>query len=479
MARTTRGRPASNPAGEPGVGLFFAKAGDGAALARRRIVWPAVKGRGRRRVSRLGVRQDRPGVPRWPAPLFALMAVGACGVGGANSEFLSALTTEITLVVAAAILFCAHPPRLNLREVAPALAGLLAFLVWTALPGLLWRGALLAPDQFWPAWLGDAALVAVFGAAMVVGMRRKNAESFAIWLTIFTGLLIAGSLVLRLAGPPLGWPFPLEDERLHRFAGSVGNPNAAGIAFVMLGLIALALARALGARWAERPGDAVLLGGLGALVVALSGFALVAITQSRMALGLLLAGLAVQQLTRRRGGRRLRGWRLAGGMVALACLALAAGTTLDRFAPVEADSLGRGGIWLHYLALADRAPFAGYGLGAFAELNARSLSLESAPALWSFGAAHAAPLQLALETGWPGLLLLGAVLVLVGRRVARLLPGGVDPIGQAMVLAVLAALAGGMVDIALNVPGIALLTSVLLGLSWGRALRASAGRRLV
>lgn len=478
MARTPPGRPASDPTGEPGVGLFFAKASDGAALARRRIVWPAVKGRGRRRVSRLGVRPDRPGMPRWPAPVLALLAVAACGMGGANSEFLSVLTTDITLVVAAAILFCAHPPRLNLPEVAPVLAGLLAFLGWAALPGLLWHGALLAQDRFWPAWLGDAALVAAFWTATAVGLRRKNAESFAIWLTTFTGLLIAGSLVLRLAGPALGWPFPLEDERLHRFAGSVGNPNAAGVAFAMLGLVTLALARALGERWAERPGDAALLGALGALVVALSGLVLVAITQSRVALALLVAGLAVQQLTRRRGGRRLRGWRLAGGLVVVAGLALAAGATLDRFAPVEADSLGRGAIWLHYLALADRAPVSGYGLGAFAELNARSLSPASAPALWSFGAAHAAPLQLALETGWPGLLLLGAVLVLVGRRVARLLRGGADPIGQAMVLAVLAALAAGMVDIALNVPGIALLTSILLGLCWGRALRASDGRGL-
>ena len=101
MARTPPGRPASDPTGEPGVGLFFAKASDGAALARRRIVWPAVKGRGRRRVSRLGVRPDRPGMPRWPAPVLALLAVLAALAAGMVDIALNvpgiALLTSILL----------------------------------------------------------------------------------------------------------------------------------------------------------------------------------------------------------------------------------------------------------------------------------------------------------------------------------------------------------------------------------------------
>ncbi len=470
------GSAAPDSAGGPGTRLFFVNGGEGVD-ARRRIAWPRLKGSGRRRVPRLGLRPDLPVMPLWPAPALALLATMACGVGGANSEFLEAMAAEISLILAAAILYVAHPPRLIAGDVAPVLGGLVAFLVWAALPGLLWPHTLLAPDRFWPAWLGDAGLVAAFMAAAVAGLRRKNAETFAIWLTVFTGVLIAGALALRLGGPALGWPFPLEDERLHRFAGSMGNPNAAGIAFTMLSLVALALARVLGARWVERPSDGLLLGGIGALAVALSGLALVGITQSRTALGLAVASLLVQQVTRKHRGRALRGWRLAASMTVVVCLMLAAGATLDRFTPVEADSVSRGAIWLHYLALAGRAPLAGYGLGAFAELNAQTLSSASAPMLWSFGAAHAAPVQLALEAGWPGLMVMGTVAVLVGRRVARLLRGRADPIGQAMVLAVLVALAAGMVDIALNVPGIALLASILLGLSWGRALRGGGWRR--
>ena len=244
----------------------------------------------------------------------------------------------------------------------------------------------------------------------------------------------------------------------------------------MLSLVGAALARVLAGRWVQRPGDGLLLGALSALVVAISGFVLVGLTQSRMALAVASAGLAVQLVTRKRGLRRWRKWRLAGMVVATICVTLAAGATVDRFAPVAADGINRGVVWLHYLALAGQAPVLGYGLGAFAEVNAHTLTAATAPAMWNFGAAHAAPAQVALETGWPGLILLAAVAALVARRVVCLLRAGADPIGQAMVLAALAALMSGLVDIALNVPGIALLASILLGLSWGRALRSTSWR---
>lgn len=480
MARARPDEPAPGPEMRPGS-LFFANPAEPHG-ERRRVSWRGVKGGGRRRVSRLGLRHDLPVVPSWPAPALALVAMAACGAGGANSEFLAALASEVSLALAAAILLFTRPPRLRPAEALPVLGGLLAFLAWAALPGIFGPKltgtgpGLLAPDRLWPCWMEAAGLVAAFLASTAVGLRRKNIESFAVWLTGGAGVLIAGSLALRLAGPELGWPFPLEDERLHRFAGAIGNPNAAGIAFAMLSLIAMALARVLGARWVERPGDGLLLGGLSALVVAISGFAMVGITQSRMALGLLVAGSAVQLVTRKRGARQWRGWRLCALLVIVACLLLAAGATLDRFAPVGADSVSRGAIWQHYLALARQVPLAGYGLGSFAELNAHTLTADSALALWNFGAAHAAPVQWVLETGWPGLMILGVVAGLVGRRLARLLRAGVDPIGQAMVLALLVALAGGMVDIALNVPGIALLASILAGLSWGRVLHASGWR---
>ena len=436
-------------------------------------------GAGRRRVARLGLAADRPVVPRWPAPLLALLAVVACGAGGANTGLLAILAAQLGFLLAAAIFLSARLPRLSIAAVAPVLAGLLGFLAWAALPGLQAAGggpALLAPDRFWPAWLEDASMVALFLSAAIAGLRRGNGERFAIWLTIFAAVLIAATLALRLAGPAVDWPWPMEDERLHRFAGSIGNPNAAGVIYAMLGLIALAVARLGFARWRLKPGDRRLLAALAGLAVALVGFALVGITQSRTALALLAAGLALQLATGTPARKSRRGWRVAGIVAAVLALMVAAAGTLDRFAPMEADGVGRWAIWRYYLALAGKAPLIGHGLGAFVELNQRQLTPASAPALWSFGAAHAAPVQLALETGWPGLGLLAAVVALVLARIIRRLRPAADPVGLAMVLAVLVAVLAGMVDIALNVPGVAMLVSIVAGLSWGRAVRGHGWR---
>ena len=434
-----------------------------------------MKGGGKRRVSRLGLRADPPAVPRWPAPLLALLAIMACGVGGANSAFLRVLAAQASFVLSAAIFLSARLPRLSPMAVLPVVGTLLAYLAWATLPGLVRAAPLLAPDRFWPAWLEAASLVAAFLAAAATGLRRGNIERFALSLTGFTGLLILATLGLRLAGAGSAAPFAIEDDRLHRFAGSIGNPNAAGVAYAMLSLMTVAVARVKLARWVLKPGDGRLLLALGALLVALASMALVGITQSRTALALLMAGLLVQWLSRKPGARRWRGWRAVAMGGAALCLMLGlllvAGTTLDRFAPLEADGVSRVAIWRYYCALAQEAPLTGYGLGSFVELNQRHLTPLSAPELWSFGAAHAAPLQISLESGWPGLALLAGVAVLVGRGSARLLRGGADPLGQAMALAVLVALMAGMVDIALNVPGIALLASILAGLGWGRALR--------
>ena len=161
-----------------------------------------------------------------------------------------------------------------------------------------------------------------------------------------------------MLGPPEGWPFAVEDDRLHRFAGSIGNPNAAGVAYVMLSLIAVAVARLMAARWVKRPGDGRLVGALAAAAVACSGFALVGMTQSRMALGLLLAGLMLQMAAGQMvaGKRVWRWWVIAGVIAVAAFVVVVAGSTLDRFGPVEVDGVGRAAVWGYYLALAGKAP---------------------------------------------------------------------------------------------------------------------------
>ena len=158
--------------------LFFADAAERAGVQPRRPLWRGVKEAGRRRIARMGLRRDLPVVPRWTAALLALLGALACGVGGANTGFLAALAAQASLQSAATIFISARPPQLPLRRVGPVVAGLLLFLAWAAVPGLAGvcglGDPLLAPDRFWPAWLGAAGLVAVFLAAALAGLRPGN-----------------------------------------------------------------------------------------------------------------------------------------------------------------------------------------------------------------------------------------------------------------------------------------------------------------
>ena len=468
--------------------------------------------------SRIGLAR-LPSAPRWPAAVLALVPELACAAAGGNSSFLAALAW-IGVLLVSALLFVRVPMPLRVWQQLGGHAGghagtvaaaLGALLVWVGLPLMTqalewtwtwtWAVPAMAVDK--PAWpmvflkrvltpplapdllplgvLGAASGVALFFAAALVGMGDGNLRRLAEWITGFAGLLFCGTLALRLLGLPDGWSLVIEDQRLHRFAGTLGNPNAAGVAYAMFSLIATGVAISSLAAWREMPGDGRLLGTLAALLVALAGLALVGITQSRSALVLLLVGHAVllaglwAGLRRPARGRpsvfsRLASVLVSGALLA-GILALVGSATIDRFAPVGDDGISRLAIWQDYGAMVLHMPFAGYGLGAFAELNQRSLTVQTALDLWRLGAAHTAPLQWALEAGWPGLGLLVLATSLIFWRMLRCFRWGADPIGTAMLLAICTALLASMVDIALNVPAICVLTVVLAGASWGRALR--------
>ena len=277
------------------------------------------------------------------------------------------------------------------------------------------------------------------------------------------------TLALRLVGTPLG--LPMEDDRMYRFSGTLGNPNAAGVVYAMLTLVLTGFAITRVAAWRSRRDDSRALAGLAAVLAVLVGAAMVGLTMSRAALILLTLGQMVligAQFPRRR-------WPILSAL-GLLLVAGIASATLDRFAPLGADGVGRLYIWRHYGGAALRAPLTGHGLGSFIAFNQTHLTPASAGALWSFGAAHAAPLQVALELGWPGLLLVAAAVGLVLGRLLRALAPARDPVGAGAVLAVMAALGASIVDIALNVPGIMALTLALAGVCWGRSLAQRPGR---
>jgi O-antigen ligase len=108
-------------------------------------------------------------------------------------------------------------------------------------------------------------------------------------------------------------------------------------------------------------------------------------------------------------------------------------------------------------------------LGSFIEFNQLHLTSSDALAMWDFGAAHAAPLQLVLELGWPGLVLMSALGVAMGWRIVIAGRLHADPIGLSMMLAIVLALSASLVDIDLNVPAVMALMLSLAGISYGRA----------
>ena len=414
-------------------------------------------------------RAARGSVP-WPAVGLAALVITGCGAGGANDGFTAMLLAIAEFVLAASIFIRQPLPTGAMRQAAPVLALIGALLAWAGLPGLaaLWPGPLrwitpaLEPDLYPQAYAGVAGAMALFVGAVVLGANGGR-RAFAVWLGRFGAGLMGVTLGLRLVGAPLG--MPMEDDRMYRFAGTLGNPNVAGVAYAMLTLLLTGLAILRVAAWRSRRDDRRALEALAAVLMVLVGAAMVGLTLSRSALILLTLGEMVligAQFPRRR-------WPLMAGLGLLLVAGLAS-ATLDRFAPLGADGVDRLYIWRHYGGAAVRAPLSGHGLGSFIAFNQAQLTPTTAPVLWSFGAAHAAPLQVVLELGWPGLLLVGAGVGLVMGRLLRALAPARDPVGTALVLAVMVALGGSMVDIALNVPGIMALSLALAGVCWGRSL---------
>lgn len=413
---------------------------------------------------------------RSPAPVaLVLIVLMMTAAGGSNSAFLGSLAALGQMVLAGMIFARGALSGAVVRASLPLVAPMAGLLLWAMVP-LLTAGG-VAPDLL-PQALAklDGALALLLASAMV-GLRAGRWRSFAIVLTRGTALLIVLTVTLRSIDLPPEWRTMMEDPKLHRFSATLGNPNAAGALFAMLGLVASGLAIERFALWYDLPGDKRLYDVMSAGLVALGCLAMVGVTQSRGALLLWLAGeivllaMAAQSCGAGPRLRRMGGGRwivpLAGGVLLL--VLLLAGETLDRLGVIDADGAGRAAAWRIYGAAAMQVPITGYGLGSFPAWNQTRLTASTAPDLWNFGAAHAAPVQVVLETGWVGLALVLAGLAAWAWRIAPTLRQ--EPVAMGMALAVLVALGASLGDIAMNVPAIVALAACCAGLLWGRALR--------
>lgn len=408
-------------------------------------------------------------IPRLLPAAAALLTVTAALLGAANSGMMTALLALGQCLFAAAVFTLIPCDRSWWASVWPAALPCLLQLCWAALPSLPLPAIIppLSPDLYTLGLAGLYGQVAFFLAMTRLGHIRDAHRHFAEAITVMAGPGIA----LSLAAMRLEWIDPamlgLEAGQKLRFSASIGNPNVAGVVLGMMGLLAMGGTITRFRDWQARPTDRNLLMLACCATSCALCMALAAATQSRSALLLLLPCAALLCLGRAMVTGAGRAYAL-GSLALLAAIALAIGGNIDRLQDLPQDGAARLAIWARFWALARATPWSGYGLGSFIELNQHTLTVNNALTMWDFGAAHAAPLQVVLELGWPGLALVLAWLGAVFWRLLRYSGALGNAVTLAMTLAMVLPLCASLVDIAMNAPGVVGLMMVLAGLLYTR-----------
>jgi hypothetical protein len=405
------------------------------------------------------------GMP-WAPPLLAATITLEIAAGGSNDWATRPAAASVNVLVAGMILLGVEPSsRIWVRMRAPLIL-FCAALLWAGLPRLMPIGiataldipANPAPDRLMPALAEAISQVSLVMAACAVTYRLRDVRPFLLWLAAAGGCY-AVSMILT----PLPWQF-LAGTGQGRFAATIGNWNAAGTYFGMTATLCLAVI--LGRTEIYR-------GWLTRLfwVPLIAALVLCMATQSRSAFTLTLAAMMmIAVIWQRRAAshsgrtRQAAKFALPLGLVIIGVAYVGGEALFPRYRALPIDSLSRWDIITTYWSYSMDSPLWGWGPGSFFELNQARLAPATALRFWSFGAAHNAPLQIALEAGWPALLMLSAGVAVIAVNLARR-AWRVEDIGLIGALGVAAG--ASMVDIAWNVPAISALSCVLLGVLWG------------
>lgn len=332
---------------------------------------------------------------------------------------------------------------------------------WAGLPPTISvnrSATLLAMSQL----LGLAALF-LFGA--MAGSQRAWGVRLATVILVGGAIWAAIAIILFLSGAQIGsW------GRLG--GGLLSSNNAATVLGVLTVLATGWLLRAvresqdlaLADRWSKLA--------LAIAPLALLVFALI-LTGSRMGTLATLAGvltLGVWQAFAEPG----RSWRtlgVAAGVTLIAAVIVGLGNdlVLRRVATLDQDVDVRSVIFaVHWRAFLD-APLWGSGLGTFTDVNSYLMSAETYRELWSIRATHNVYLQWLQEAGLigsaPMFALIGFVIVASALRAGTLSRGGWAL--RALAAANVVVLVHGLTDYALQVPSIAAIWALLLGLQFG------------
>lgn len=405
--------------------------------------------------------------------LATLAAFGQLTALGANGALLSSLTAFGELVLAALVLmlFAADMGDDHWRDLIAPMLLLTGALAWTL------AAKPLSPEAAQRELLKLAGAAAACLVGFLIGLRRRRAGLFVDMMVAAGGFYLLFCLALRQVEPFTVFGHS-KGAHMWRFSGTLLNANGAAVVFGGLALIAMAHMLSafrqipvLGAQTAN------LLRAGGSGVVAFVAAGGCAMTGSRVGFAaLLLLGVAVLLLDRPIAGRQA-GWKAWAPKAAMLVL-LAAGVVLGgepllgRSTAYSADFAARLQGYGLYTALLAQAPLTGWGLGSFYLLNQASLDASNAAGLWSFGSAHCAPLQAAVEGGWPYLALLVAVFAVITFRIisgwTRIARSNIAGVG--FVAASLLVVGASLVDIALNIPAVGNLMLLGVGLLWSRAI---------
>lgn len=410
-----------------------------------------------------------------PAPLAIFVAHSLGGATGAQAGL-----TLVAVMSAAALVVWRGTLDLSLdyRPLYPAavcFTGLLAFVAWTAWwpssgpskpPLAILAGSsriAIAPDQtvLELIKLVGLAVAVVCGFQIGAGAMRTRR---AIDLILVLGLVwTLAALGLFLA------------EGQARLSGLFISPNTAGCLLLCLFLLTLGRATRPLMPQRGRPFDKVVQAAPYAVYAALLALCL-SLTASRSALALAVALgplLVGARLWRARPERRV--WIAGAGVVGglgLAMLAFIADrTVLTRLAETGLDAADRWTIWSAYASAFLQSPLYGFGLGSAPILAKMSVTPDTYDALWNIRAVHNVYLQWLVEGGVIGAVLMFATLAcLLAVAVKGAARGAFQSLAPFLAID-LVFLMQGLADYPLQIPSMAMMWALLLGLQTAIAVR--------
>ena len=376
---------------------------------------------------------------------------------------------------------------IDLPRVSFALAG--AYLVFLLIAA--WRGWLVSG-------LGEYASLAAAGA--VVLMARSGAVKLEQGRRLWSWtLILGGSLalisILQFSVEPAAWFGQTRPFHTNRLAGPFLSANTAATFFAMIALLALASVcqqwRRIEGPGAKRWVETGLAGLTLPLSVTVLALACVLMSASRAGVLLCLGAgcaLLIWDTLRQplKSGKERRSWtpRLTGlglGLTALVLLLPLTEVLGVRLERVGNDTATRSLMFSAYWDATGYAALFGHGLGGFRFINDLVADAHTAPTLVRQSAAHNVYLQWLLQAGWLGALVMfgtvAGMIASIWAGLARRRRGRTE-LRAVLAVTVLVA-AHGLVDFALEIPGVLWLFAWMLGLGLGfaRSEREAAASR--